>query len=83
MHFATALGYLGALSLGLCAAPLVWRTVRDGHARGVDPWFLGLWLLGEAVMLAHVSLVGSSWPVFVNYAANVGMVGLIGWYKVK
>lgn len=81
MYFAAALGFVGALCLGLCAVPLMWRSVRDGHARGVDPWFLGLWLVGEVLMLWHVALTAGSAPVFFNYAANALMVGVVARYK--
>jgi len=57
------------------------RTIRDGHADGVNSMFLWLWLSGEVLMTLHVGIVGGSLPVLCNYIANVLMVGLVGWYK--
>jgi uncharacterized protein with PQ loop repeat len=78
------LGYLGALLLGACALPLLVRTLRDGHARGVSALFLVSWFLGECLMLAYVVLLPAlSIPLFANYLANVLMVGLVCFYRVR
>ncbi len=81
MSFRTVIGYVGAVSLALCALPLLLATVRDGHANGVDPVFLALWLGGEVAMLWHVLLVGATLPVKLNYIANSLMVSVVGWYR--
>lgn len=81
MPLTTISGYLGALLLAACALPLLFQTVRDGHARGVNGWFLFLWLTGECSMMTHVVLIHGSAPLILNYAANVAMVGVVGWYR--
>lgn len=75
------LGFAGAVALAVCAAPLMIQTVVDGHANGVNGGFLALWLIGEVIMLAYVLLEHLPLPLILNYAANVLMVGVVGWYK--
>lgn len=67
--------------LAVCAAPLTIQTIVDGNANGVNGWFVALWLMGEAIMLVYVLLEKLPLPLILNYAANVVMVGTIGWYK--
>jgi hypothetical protein len=76
-----ALGWAGMLMLGLCALPLLLATLRDGHANGIDPFFLALWLGGEVTMLCHVLLSGTTKPILANYIANTFMVSVIGMYR--
>ncbi len=73
-------GWIGMLCLGACAAPLMLEAVKAGHT-DINPWFLFLWLTGEVSMLIHVLLKKASVPLIVNYTANVGMVGVIAWYR--
>lgn len=73
-------GFLGTICLSACALPLVVQTVSTGHT-SVDPLFLGLWLAGELLMLAHVLAAGATLPVKLNYIANSIMVGVIGCYR--
>lgn len=77
------LGWLGAILLATCAVPLVWQTIKDRHANGLNSTFLFCWLVGEALMLVHCIML---WPaissaLLANYAANVAMVGVVGWFK--
>lgn len=81
MRAASALGFVGAVVLAVCAAPLTIQTVIDGHADGVNGWFLALWLIGELVMLVYVLLERLTLPLILNYAANVAMVGIVSVYK--
>lgn len=76
------LGYIGTLLLALCSLPLLIRTIKDGHCRGIDGVFLACWWLGEEAMLGYVSAVTPTYPLVLNYLANVLMVGVIGAYKV-
>ena len=77
----TAIGALGVLVLSLCTVQLLVRTIRDGHANGVDPWFLGYWLGGLLLMLVHTVGASAPWPVILNYGLNTLMVGVVGWYR--
>lgn len=80
MSLREAIGWLGSGLLTACAFPLAIETVSTGRA-DVNAWFLGLWLTGEVVMLVHVVWSKATYPVIVNYAANSGMVGIVGYYK--
>ena len=76
-------GYLGAGLLALCAAPLLAETVAAGHAHGVSLTFLVSWWLGEVLMFIHVAGSKSrTAPLLANYILNVGIVGVILFYRV-
>ncbi len=62
--------------------PAVWKAIREGHADGMSGLFLALWFIGEVAMFGHVVLTNASWPLVLNYLANVGLVGVLVFYKV-
>lgn len=64
------LGWISSLCLALCAYPQARRCYYQGHARGIDHWFLFLWTMGEITGLIYVSYLGS-WPLIVNYSLNL------------
>lgn len=79
---ATILGTIGTALLIGCAIPLALDAVRLGHARGVSKWFLGSWLLGELVMIAHVLTLSTlSWPLLANYVVSALLTGLVCYYR--
>jgi hypothetical protein len=41
-------GYVGGALLAFCALPLLVKTIRDGHARGVSLGFLLMWAVRRA-----------------------------------
>lgn len=77
------LGWLGAVALSLCGVPAAWKAFRDGHAHGMSGAFLALWWLGEAAMLGHVLLEHKGAALAANYAANVLIVGVIVFFKLR
>ncbi len=79
-----ALGYIGAALLALCSLPLLVKTARDGHARGVSLGFLVMWWLGEMAMLGYVADKPGpiDAPLVFNYLANALIVGTILAYRV-
>lgn len=76
-------GYLGAVLLAGCGIPLLVATIRARHARGLDPWFLGMWLTGELALLAYVLVTGPSAPLVINYALNAAIVGVVSAFRWK
>lgn len=77
-------GWLGSVLLALCGLPLLWRTVADGHARGVSLGFLLMWLAGEVLTFFCVVLRQRprSRPLVLNYSFNLACVSIVLAYRV-
>lgn len=75
-------GYVGGALLAFCAVPLLIKTVRDGHARGVSLGFLLMWAVGEALTLRYVAEVSPTVPLIGNYVVNLSMVLVVLGYRV-
>jgi uncharacterized protein with PQ loop repeat len=75
-------GYVGAALLAFCAVPLLIKTIRDGHARGVSLGFLLMWAVGEALTLRYVAEVSPTVPLIANYIVNLSMVLVVLGYRV-
>jgi uncharacterized protein with PQ loop repeat len=77
------LGWIGSIGFALCGIPQVVQCVRQGHARGLSPWFLGLWLLGEICYVTAV-LLEFGWVAWMltNYIANILSIILMLRYLV-
>lgn len=76
--------WLGSVLLAFCGLPLIWRTIADGHARGVSLGFLLMWLCGEALTLVCVVLRQRprSHPLVLNYGFNLACVSIVLVYRV-
>ena len=74
--------YLGSILLAICALPLAWRSIKDGHSNGVDGFFLGIWALGEIFTLSYV-LYTWDLPLILNYGLNLVFIGIVVYYKLK
>lgn len=78
------IGWIGSIMFAICGAPQAFKSIRDGHSRGISPFFLTLWLGGELCYLystiAKFGLV--DWLLF-NYIGNVCAVLIIGYYWVR
>jgi len=76
----TFCGYVGALMLALCAVPQAWLSISQGHSNGLSWAFLSLWGGGELLTLAYV-WPKKHWPLIINYVLNIGLIGVMIWYK--
>ncbi len=80
---ATAFGWLGTACFVLSALPQAWKSWKDGHSRGVAAGTIALWLIGELAMtIFTIGALDSNPILLLNYAGNLGLVGLIAWLKV-
>ena len=71
------IGILGSALFAICGFPQALACYRQGHARGLDPWFLWAWLLGEVLTGIYVySTVDAPWILLSNYMVN-GMFLLV------
>lgn len=76
-----SLGWIGALAFAFCALPQAIQCWKQGHAYGVNPTFLTLWIIGEITTLAYViGDMGFKWPLIVNYVMNLTFIGVIGYF---
>lgn len=66
------LGWIGAFCFSACAIPQTLKCMKQGHARGLSPWFLWLWFGGEIFYGSAVYLeFGWVWWMMVNYVLNI------------
>jgi len=82
LTIAEILGWLGSICLAVCGIPQAWMSYKDKHSHGISWAFLLLWAFGECFALAYV-YDKLDMPLLVNYAVNIGIVGIILYYKIK
>jgi uncharacterized protein with PQ loop repeat len=76
------LGYFAMMCLICAAIPQAIKSIRDGHSNGIAGGFVVLLLTGFISMLSFLALSKPIWPVMVNYAFNIVMISVIGYYKL-
>lgn len=72
--------WLGSFLLGICALPQSWKSMKDKETVGVSPYFLWIWLLGEAFTFIYVLFERFSVPLLINYVLNILFISVILWY---
>jgi uncharacterized protein with PQ loop repeat len=82
LTIAEILGWLGSICLAICGIPQAWMSYKDKHSHGISWAFLLLWAFGEVFALAYVYNKLDA-PLLLNYAVNIGIVGIILFYKIK
>lgn len=75
-------GWLGGALLAACGLPQAIKSYRQKHSYGLSLWFLLMWLLGEILVLAYV-LPKWHWPLILNYTANIILVAVILYYRLR
>lgn len=74
-------GYVAAFCLMVSGLPQVFKTLRDGHAKGLAKPFLFLLLIGFSTMIVYVALTGRQIPLLINYTINLVSYCVITYYK--
>lgn len=64
------IGWVGSILFAICGLPQAWQCWRDGHARGLNWFFLLAWLGGELLTIAYVWPKGDVILLF-NYGTNL------------
>ncbi len=81
---ADLVGWIGSIAFAICGIPQAWECYKNNSAKGINPAFVTLWLLGEVCYVISVLMkfgwVG--WMMF-NYVANIISVFVIIFYMVK
>lgn len=76
------LGWLGSVCLALCGVPQAMQSYKEKHSDGISWGFLLLWAFGEIFALLYV-FDKLDMPLLMNYAANILIVGVMLYYKIK
>lgn len=76
------LGWIGALLLATCGAPMAWQSYKQGHSEGISAGFLWMWFFGEVLVLIYV-LPQLLYPLILNYGFNIILVAIVIKYKYR
>ena len=76
-------GWIGTALLVISGLPMLWKTVKDGHAEGVSLLFLLAWFSGLSCMFIFSFLKMKGLILLLNYGISVIVVGIILCYKFK
>ena len=76
------MGWLGGVLLAACGLPQAIKSYKQKHSYGLSIWFLLMWLLGEVFVLIYV-LPKWHWPLIFNYSANIVLVLIILYFKLR
>jgi uncharacterized protein with PQ loop repeat len=76
-------GWIGSIMFAFCGLPQAIKTIKEGHARGMDSLFLLMWTFGEVFTLIEVLANSSHLHYLVfNYLANLVFLVVILIYKI-
>ena len=75
------LGWIGSILFAICGLPQALQSVRDGHSRGLNWFFLLAWFGGEILTIAYV-WPKSDWPLLFNYGINLVFLLVMLRYKI-
>jgi len=75
------IGWLGSALFAICGFPQAIQCAKDGHARGLNWFFLLCWFGGEVLTSVYV------WdkmdiPLLANYAVNMVFLLVMLRYKI-
>ncbi len=74
------IGWIGSTLLGICGLPEAWRAFRYKKS-DLSWWFIGLWGLGELLVLIPILFkIKESYLIF-NYSLNLFFICVIVKYK--
>ena len=75
------IGGIGSIAFAICGFPQAWDCYKNKTARGINPLFVALWLVGEVCYVASVLMKFGwvNWMMF-NYMANIFSIIVIIYY---
>jgi uncharacterized protein with PQ loop repeat len=76
------IGYAAMACLACATLPQVYKTIKEGHSRGMAGGYIALLLSGFTLMSTYLLLTKPVWPVLLNYIINIIMMLTIGYYKL-
>jgi uncharacterized protein with PQ loop repeat len=76
------LGWLGSIMLAFCGLPQAIKTLKDGHSKGLDAFFLLLWTFGEIfTLIAICNTAPNLLYLLFNYGLNIVFLSVIWYYR--
>lgn len=75
------IGWMGAVLFAICGLPQAVQCAREGHARGLNWFFLLAWFFGEVFTIIYV-WPKADYPLLFNYFLNLVFLTVILRYKV-
>lgn len=78
-----AIGWVGSVCFALCGLPQAIQTIKTKSAKDFSIWFLGLWLVGEVLMIVYTLLKLQNPQLLFNYFVNLLCLLPIIYYKIK
>ena len=75
-------GLISTICLGLCSFPLLWKTIKDGHCKGISGLFILMWWVGDITGSFYVIPLGKL-PLTANYLFNTFMATTMLFYKIR
>jgi uncharacterized protein with PQ loop repeat len=76
------IGWVGSICFAICALPQALQSYRQKNSNGISWGFLLLWLIGEILTLAYVTLTTVQLPLITNYVLNFLFLVVILWFKI-
>lgn len=76
------IGWIGSILFAICAAPQAVQCAKDGHARGLNWFFLLAWLGGEIFTIIYI-WPKQDIPLLANYLVNLIFLVVMLRYKVS
>jgi len=78
------IGWTGSIAFAICGIPQAWECYKNKSARGINPAFVALWMIGEVCYVVSVLMKFGwvHWMMF-NYTANIFSIAIITFYLVK
>ena len=81
MELGEIIGWVGNISLAICGIPQAIKCHRNGHAKGIDPYFLWMWYIGEWMACFYHNYTSDRVPQNINYTVNLIAISIIVYYK--
>ena len=75
------IGWTGAILFAICGLPQAIQCAREGHARGLNWFFLLAWFWGEILTIIYV-WPKADYPLLFNYFLNLVFLLVIIRYKI-
>jgi len=78
------IGWIGSIAFAVCGLPQAWECFKNKNAKGINPAFVGLWLVGEVCYVISI-LIKFGWVTWMmfNYTANIFSITVIIFYLIK
>ena len=77
-----AFGWIGSILFAICALPQAIQCYQDGHAKGLNWFFLLAWLFGELFTIVYI-WPKQDYPLLFNYFLNLVFMSVILRYKLR